>query len=142
VEKGETMRSCLWIALAGIGISACEDRGVDVLSHAPVDYSIDQAVYCFCPHRGVQVRVFAKSDTIADVISLAEDTILLRSYWGRYRTIKGLFEEIAKTDTSLWFVDVTMDSTNRYPANVSVRPKANITDVSITYVTRNFVELD
>jgi hypothetical protein len=141
VEKGETMRRCLWIAPAGILVSACEDRGVNVLSDVPTDYSIDQAVSSFCPHRGVQVRVFAKSDTIADAISLADDTSLSRSMWGRYRTIEGLFEQIVRADTSSWSADHAMDSTNTYPARLSLRPKANITDVSITYVTWNLTEL-
>lgn len=136
------MRTFVWLAFAAIALSACEDRGVDVRSTTLSDYSIDQARYCFCPRYGDLMRIAVRSDSIASIVDLAADTILSRSFWGGYRTIRGLFEEIARQDTSLWIVEVTMDSTNTYPTRLSIIPRAKITDVGILYVTSNLVKLD
>lgn len=56
MEKGEPIRTWFVLALAGIAVSACDDRGIDVLSTVPADYSIDQTASCFCPYSGDQVE--------------------------------------------------------------------------------------
>jgi hypothetical protein len=134
------MRPFLWLAFAGMALFGCEDNGVDIPSLAPGDYSIDQSLYCFCAFRGWQARVVVKSDTIAEVVCLDGDTLVSPAFWGNFKTIKGLFNEIAGRDTSVWIVEYAMDSTSTYPARLHVRHR-QATDVGMTWVTSNLVVL-
>ena len=109
------------------------------------DYSIDQSLVCFCPPDGT-VRVFVKSDSISDVISLSDNVHLEKSRWSNYRTIKGLFNEITTHDTARFFVNVEMDQYRLYPTLVSINPKPVtydsvmiiISDAGYSYITSNY----
>ena len=87
------------------------------------DYSIDQKLSCFCPFGNKTVRLYVQADTITDVIDISSEVHLPRNEWNRYRTIRGLFEEISSLDTSNYIVKVSYDPIYRYPAYIRVDPK-------------------
>ena len=99
----------------------CKENSIS--GNESVDYSIDQKLSCFCPNSGVTVRLFVRADTIADAVDLSNKIHLPKNEWERYKTIKGLFEEISILDTSVFTVKVSYDPVYHYPSFLSVNPK-------------------
>lgn len=128
------------IALVVIVLFGCaKDSTVSVISH-PNDYSIDQVKYCDCLESGDTVRIFVAADTMADVISLSDSTHLPFTQWRKYRTLKGLFEEIARVDTSLFVIEITYDSKYGYPSMLKLQSKLSyrIREPWVVYSTWNY----
>ena len=82
-----------------------------------------------------------------DAINTADETRLPENEWNQYKTIKGLFDEIAKVDTTYNNLIVTYDSDYNYPRFVSISPKpikindtliVRIMDADISYSTDNY----
>ncbi|RPI04102.1 MAG: hypothetical protein EHM64_11060 [Ignavibacteriae bacterium] len=134
---------CIIIISAFVATSCVVESSKDIY-----DYSIDQAISCFCPPTGT-VRLFVRADTIADALSLSDNNHIERSQWTRYKTIKGLFDVIAQRDTSRFDVKVTMDPKDNYPSRIFINPKpvivdsiaVIITDGGFAYETSNYVRL-
>ena len=128
-------------------LSGCSENSTEVIES--IDYSIDQKLSCFCPNRDVTVRLFVRTDIIADAVDLSNKIHLPKNEWERYKTIKGLFEEITSLDTSIFSVKVSYDPVYHYPSFLSVNPKPvylNDTTVQIimdsgfSYYTSNYVK--
>jgi hypothetical protein len=127
--------------------SGCNDASVN--NKKQFDYSIDQKLSCFCTRAGVPVRLFVSADTIADALIIKENLPLPKDEWKRYRTVKDLFDEIAKWDTLKYTVNVSFDPEYNYPAYIYVNPKPIfindtiiqiIADADFSYSTSNYVE--
>ena len=124
----------------------CKENSIS--GNESIDYSIDQKLSCFCPYGDMTVRLFVKADTISDAIDISKGIHLSRSEWNRYKTIKGLFEEISSLDTSIFIVKVSYDPVYHYPAYISANPKPVyvndtivqvIMDAGFSYSTNNYV---
>ncbi len=143
------MKIIIIIILYCLIFTGCNENTVN--NEKQFDYSIDQKLSCFCPRAGVPVKLFVSADTIADAIIIPDKSRLPRNEWNRYRTIKGLFDEIAKWDTSKYTVNVSFDPEYQYPAYIYVNPKPIIindtiihviADGDFSYSTSNYVEFE
>jgi len=114
------------------------------------DYSIEQRRDCFCPQAGIWVKLFVKADTVSNAIRISDNYILSYNEFRRYKSIKGLFDEIALRDTARYEVKIEMDSKNNYPAYVYFNPKPLVNgdtvqviyDAQLSFTTRNYSKSD
>jgi len=142
------MRKIFYFIIVSILFIGCENSVENKINS--YDYSIEQQRNCFCPQAGVWIRLFVKSDTIAKAIYISDNSPLTYEQKRPYRTIKGLFEEIAQKDTSTFYVKVEMDSADNYPSYVYFNPKPKIhgdtvtviNDAQSSYVTKNYTKLN
>jgi hypothetical protein len=144
------MRSITFISVALVILCGCSGDDLLVNNNFKYDYSIEQSRSCFCPNSGEKVKIFVRSDTIADVILLSDNSHLAYSSWQPYRTIKGLLREVALwADTVRFAVKVSYDPLFHYPSFISVNPKpfmvndtivSVMTDAGFTYETHNFIK--
>ena len=125
-------------------ISGCENI---VDENNSYDYTIEQRRDCFCPQSGVWAKLYVKADSVSKAIRLSDNYNLSYNEFRRYKSIKGLFDEIALRDTARYEVEVVMDSKNNYPAYVYFNPKPMIVsgdtvmvikDAQLSYTTRNY----
>ncbi|QQS36426.1 MAG: hypothetical protein IPM56_00275 [Ignavibacteriales bacterium] len=113
------MKTIYFLALVFL-ISSC-DTSIDV--EEQFDYTIEQQMGCFCPQGGVWLKLYVVNDTISKAIRLSDNTILSYDEFKFHKSIKGLFNQIAVTDTSKFDLVVTMDPTNLYPSYLYYNPK-------------------
>lgn len=114
------------------------------------DYSIEQQLGCYCPFGGVWVKLYVKADTIVQAIAIADNCRLSYEEQRGYKTIKELFNVMAKLDTSIYDVNIKMDSVNNFPSLISFNPKPEvhgdtvliITDAQMAYTTKNYIKLN
>ena len=141
------MRTCYILIVAlTVLLGSCDTPFVE---NDMYDYSVDQQMGCFCPQAEVWVRLFVRADTIALATNISTGSHLAYQQWSLYRTVKGLFDEIAMIDTSMFDVVVVMDSTYNYPSYAHFAPKPIVhgdtalvvDDAQWSYSTRNFVRL-
>ncbi len=143
-RKMKTRGCAFHLAAAIIFLSGCDRFMTDADTY---DYSIEQQMNCFCSQGGQWVRLHVKADTIADATNISNGNHLTSEQWQPYRTIHGLFDEITKWDTSMYHVDVTIDSTFGYPSFLSIYQRTVVhgdtipfaTDGGFNYTTRNYV---
>ncbi|MFZ0454567.1 MAG: DUF6174 domain-containing protein [Ignavibacteriaceae bacterium] len=140
------MKAMIFFTVIYIVFSGCNENSIS--ENESIDYSIDQKLICFCPHANMMVRLYVRADTIADAIDISKRIRLPKAEWNRYRTIKGLFEEISSLDTSIFAVKVSYDPVYHYPAYISANPKPIyindttiqvITDAGFSYTTSNYI---
>ena len=123
--------------------------GCDLLQdeYNSYDYTIEQRRDCFCSQSGVWAKLYIKADTVSSAIRISDKYILSYNEFRRYKSIKGLFDEIALRDTARYEVKIVMDSKNNYPAYIYFNPKpiqvsgdtvAVISDGQLSYTTRNY----
>ena len=146
----EIMKSATFIFAILILFSGCTKKDESVNIGQTVEYSIDQSRSCFCPQAGEPVRLFVVADTIADAVWIKTNSHLTPGEWHGFRSIKGLFNEIALWDTSSIFqVIASYDSVYHYPSNIDIEPKPIIvddtivrimTDVGVVYTTWNYTK--
>ncbi len=141
------MKAMIFFAVIYIIFSGCNENSIS--GNESIEYSVDQKLSCFCPFGDRTVRLFVKADTIADAIDISKGIHLSKSEWNRYKTIKGLFEEISSLDTSIFTVKVSYDPVYHYPAFISANPKPVyvndtivqvIMDAGFSYSTSNYVK--
>ena len=114
------------------------------------DYSIEQQLGCYCPQGGVWVKLHVKADTIAEAFTIPDNRQLSYEDRSGYKTIKGLFNVISELDTSVYNVNILMDSVNNYPSLISFNPKPLIhgdtlliiEDAQMAYTTKNYTKLN
>jgi hypothetical protein len=130
-------------------LCGCSENDFVANDNYKYDYSIEQSRSCFCPHSSEKIKLFVRADTIADAILLTDNSHLSNVAWEPYRTIKGLFNEIAYWDSVRFKVSVSYDRVYHYPSIISVDPKpfrvndstiSVMTDVGFTIQTQNFVK--
>ena len=104
------------------------------------DYTVDQVTLSVVPfqHNGDSVRVYSKADTVKDVRLLSDNSQVDRSMWRYYRTIKGLFTELTKWDTTSFIIIDTMNMQYNYPRYISIQPKPGLTGVGYIFKTSNY----
>jgi len=142
------MRKIFYLIIISILFVGCENSVENNINS--YDYSIDQRIDCFCPQAGIWVKLFIKSDTIANAIYIADNSPLTYEQIRPYRTIKGLYEEISKKDTSTYYIKVIMDSVSNYPSYIYINPKPKIhgdtvfviKDAQLSYMTKNYSKLN
>lgn len=141
------MKSLMFISIAFMVLIGCANNNPVGGLYPEYDYSIEQSWNCFCPNSGMKVKVFVRADTIANVILLSDNSYLPYDEWGRYKTIKGLFSEVASIDTLAYNVSVSYDSVFHYPSYIYVNPKPVVVNDTIVCIiqdawfqieTRNF----
>jgi hypothetical protein len=145
----DTMKSFNLVLFAIVLFSGCAKNDNSV-NNLPFDYSIEQTRDCFCPQGGQPVRLFIVSDTIADAVWIATNEHLTPVEWQRFRSIKGLYNEIAYWDSSSVFqVSASYDSVYHYPTLVSITSKpivvndtlvSIIEDANVSYKTWNYTK--
>jgi hypothetical protein len=146
----KNIKTLFCIVLYSVLISGCTKNDSSVSPGKPFDYSIEQSISCFCPQSGESVRLFVIADTIADAVWLSNNTHISYAERQRFRTIKGLFEEIERWDSSSTFqVTIAYDSVNHFPSRVSIYSKPIIVndsiigiiyDANISYRTWNYTK--
>ncbi|HEY9165811.1 MAG TPA: DUF6174 domain-containing protein [Candidatus Kryptonia bacterium] len=131
---------CVTVILAVTSFACSKDATVNV--KPGYDYSIDQTRLCFCPGSGDSARIYVVADTIFGAISLSDNTPLTISQRTRFRTIKGLLDEMARCDTSIFNIEVRYDSVYGFPAWLSIYPKlsSGLYDASLAYSTHNYAK--
>lgn len=95
-------------------------------------------------------KLFVKADTIANAVDISSGSYLTYARWKPYRSIRDLFDEISRRDTSVYIVRVVLDSTYNYPTFVYFNPKPvvhgdtviTVTDAQLSYTTRNYQKLN
>jgi len=132
------MKTALLFSVVILFNSGCKDNDSGVNGGNNFLYSIDQAKYWAGPTSGTQVRVYSTADTISDVRLISDGSQVSPSTWSRYRTIKQLYAEISKWDTTSFIVIDTMDASGAYPRYLSVRQKVIVPDgPSFVFITSN-----
>ena len=126
--------------------------GCDLLQdeYNSYDYTIEQRRDCFCPQSGVWAKLYIKADSVSKAIRISDNYNLSYTEFRRYKSIKGLFDEIALRDTARNEVKIIMDSKNIYPAYVYFNPKPIVKgdtvqvifDAQLSYTTRNYFKID
>jgi hypothetical protein len=144
------MKSTTFISVIFILFSGCTKNDESINVGQTVEYSIDQSRSCFCPQAGEPVRLFVVADTIADAVWIKTNSHLTPVEWQRFRSIKGLFNEITLWDTSSIFkVIASYDPFYHYPSKIDIEPKpiivndtivSIITDVGVVYTTWNYTK--
>lgn len=141
------MKASFCLLALTIAVCGC-DNSTSV--NTPYDYSIEQQLGCFCPQWGIWVKLYVRADTVADAIAISDNGHLSYEQRKPYKSIKGLFEQLAQIDTALYDVKVTIDSTNNYPTYLYFNPKPVIhgdttqiiKDAQMVYTTKNFAKLN
>ena len=115
------------------------------------DYSIEQKVGCFyCPESGEWVKLFIDADTIAAAFRILDNYKLPNDEIRNFKSIKGLFNAIAETDTNKYILMVKYNLENNYPSFLYLEPKPIIVndtttviieDAQIAYYTQNYIKL-
>jgi hypothetical protein len=118
------MKKALLLSIFILLNSGCKKNDSSVNSSNMFLYSVDQVKYWAGPTSGTQVRVYSTADTIADVRLISDGSQVSPSTWSSYRTIKGLYAEIAKWDTASFIVIDTSDASGEYLRYLSVHQKA------------------
>jgi Family of unknown function (DUF6174) len=140
------MKIFIFFALISFVFAGCENS---VTENEPVDYSIDQRLSCFCPNSDKNVRLYIRADSIADAVDISKKIHLPKDEWGRYKTIKGLFDEISLLDSSVFTVEVSYDPIYQFPSLINAYPKPIhvndsivqiIMDAGFSYSTSNYVK--
>ncbi len=98
------------------------------------DYIIDQRRTCFCVGAGEVVRITVRSDTIASITRLADDSIVTSPY---YRTIDSLFGMI-RSGTGDSIV-VHYNDAYGYPEYLDINPQLHPVDGGVLYETFRLV---
>jgi hypothetical protein len=90
---------------------------------------------CFCPDGGETMRITVRSDTIALVTRLSNNTVLSSPSSGYYCTIDSLFGIIrySKNDSLV----ITYDSLYGYPGKLDINPQLHPIDGGVLYITAN-----
>jgi hypothetical protein len=96
------------------------------------DYTIDQKRTCFCPNAGELVRITVHSDTVAQVIRVADTSVVTYPF---YFTVDSLFAMIrnAKTDSLV----IRYNGQYGYPEYLDVNPQQHPVDGGFLYETSN-----
>ncbi len=137
-----------WFSLIALMLSFGCSKDGSVNVNSTFDYSIEQSRSCFCPYGGQTAKIYVSADTIADALWISDGTHLSPGQRAGYRTIKGLIDEIAHWNTSLFVVNISYDSLNGYPSFLSIYPKAVVTsdsivggifDAGVAYRTGNYI---
>ena len=96
------------------------------------DYSIDQRLWCFCPHGGELVRIIVRHDTVAQVTRLSDTTTITYPY---YRSVDSLFAIVLNPgDDSLI---VRYNDQYGYPEFLDVNPQLHPLDGGYLIETSN-----
>lgn len=97
------------------------------------NYIIDQVHYCFCPYRGVSVRITVKSDTVFNIVKISDNTKLNEKY---YITIDSLFSIIKNSSAD----SIVVKYNNQYgfPEYIDINPQDEPFDGRFLYQTSNF----
>jgi hypothetical protein len=145
------MKTFISIVFPFVLFSGCTITDNSFSANKPIDYTVEQSISCFCPQSGELVKLFVVNDTIADAVWLSNNNHLNIVERCRFRSIKGLFTEIERWDSSASFqVSVTYDPMNHYPSRVSIIPRpiiendsvhGIILDAGISYTTWNYIKI-
>lgn len=114
------------------------------------DYSLEQNMGCFCEQGGIWVKLFISADTVSNVVHISDNRELTYNEFKLYKSIKGLFNKIAETDTNTYELIVTFNSDKNYPSFIFIDLKpivinditiVTIADAQLSYTTRNYIKL-
>lgn len=142
------MKKIWFLFIASFVLVRCESLLDDSSFY---DYSIEQKIDCFCPYSGNWVKLYIKSDTISNAFRSLDNQPLAYNEFKYYKSVRGLFDLITKTDTSYYFLTVIIDSLNNYPLLVYLEPKPIIigddtlivvTDGQLSYTSRDYIKLN
>mgnify|MGYP005834671415 CR=1 FL=1 len=101
------------------------------------NYILEQTIQSWYPWDD-SVRIIIVADTINSIVSVKTGISLDRDSWGRYKTVRQLFE-IAEYDTSVYFINYELDTKYGYPRVLffAVKPFPR-TEGGIKIVTYSF----
>ena len=118
---------------------------------AVYDYSIEQRMDCFCTNSGAWINIYVSSDTVSYAERIPDGSQLTYDEFKYYKSIKGLFDFIAGTDTSKYILNYRFDYGNDYPSYIYTNLKpivindttiVTVADADVAYTTRNYVKID
>jgi hypothetical protein len=96
------------------------------------NYSVDQSRSCFCPHRGELLRITVRSDTIADVIRISDNSIVSYPYYVSIDSLFGIIQ-YSKTDSLV----IRYNAQYGYPEFLDVDPQLHPIDGGFLLETSN-----
>ena len=118
----------------------------------PYDYSIEQKMECFCTQAGYSwVKLYIVADTVASAVTIEDNRSLIYNEYRFYKSIKGLNDLVAETDTSTYVLYVNYDPEENYPAYIFIDLKpivindttiVIVADDELAYTTRNYTKLN
>ena len=118
---------------------------------AVYDYSIEQKMDCFCTNSGAWINIYVSSDTVSYAERIPDGIKLSYDEFKSYKSIKGLFDFIAETDTSKYVLTYSFENGNDYPSYIYTNPKpvvvndsiiGMVDDAELSYSTRNYVKMN
>ena len=96
------------------------------------NYTIDQSRSCFCPHGGELMRITVRSDTIAGVVRISDNSIVLYPYYVSIDSLFGIIRYL-KTDSLVIRYNVQYG----YPEYLDVDPQLHPSDGGYLLETSN-----
>jgi len=96
------------------------------------NYSIDQVRSCFCPDAGRSVRITVRSDTIFNIINIADNSIITSTF---HFTVDSLFGIIKYLENDS--LVIRYNSTYGYPEFLDINPQLHPVDGGVLYETGN-----
>ena len=102
------------------------------------NYTLEQTTISWYPWSGDSVRIKVVGDTIQSVTFVKTEISLDKDSFGRYKTIKQLFE-IAEQDTNIYNISYELDSKYGYPKILfyEIKPPPR-TEGGFTIITYSF----
>ena len=96
------------------------------------NYTIDQSRSCFCPHGGELMRITVRSDTIAGVVRISDNSIATYPYFVSIDSLFGIIRYL-KTDSLVIRYNVQYG----YPEYLDVDPQLHPSDGGYLLETSN-----
>jgi len=103
------------------------------------DYTIEQILDCFCAYGGIPIKVVVRNSQVFNIFQAGNGLRLPDAYWGQFRTIDGLFDEVAAVDPdSVSVFTVMYDAKYGFPTVIYVDPSDSLADEEYGFRTSNF----
>ena len=138
------MRSRFQIGLLLISLLACREQTTQPGLADPYErwrslnlhnYTIDQVRSCFCPDGGQVVRLTVRSDTIALVMRLSDNSEVPYPKSTFYLTVDSLFSIIRNPKSDSLVVEYNAEY--GYPERLDINPQLHPVDGGALYQTSN-----
>ena len=99
------------------------------------NYTIDQARICFCAEGGQTMRITVRSDTIASVMKLSDNSAVPHPTSTLYLSVESLFGIVRNPHTDS--LVATYNETYGYPETLDINPQLHPVDGGVLYKTSN-----
>lgn len=143
-KEFQPLRTLLRIGILLVPLLGCTEQTSPSVQSAPYqqwrsynlhDYTFDQVRTCYCAENGQTVRITVRSDTVALVTRLSDDSTIPPPASTAYLTVDSLFGIIRNPGTDSLVVEY--DSTHGYPKKLDVNPRQHQEDGGVLIENSN-----